>query len=251
MFHIYKATSSTSGKSYIGVTTQTLERRWYLHCWNAKQGSGCHFHHAIAKYGTDDFHIEHLFSGWCDRTQIERHFIKEHGTYQNGYNMTVGGEDFTNSEYQRELQLTRVANGTHPFIGGSIQRRSGKHRWEYGTNPLIGVNERRVANGTHNFIGEHNPQRQLAREGKHHNQQSPWLNTNVSAEQLYAWSIADRLYEWYQANNHRKRGGSYKAMAKAFGLSANLQVMYYRYFRQGWVPNQDPAWLEWAKCTVS
>jgi len=51
---IYKHTFKTTGKSYIGKTSQTMEQRLYNHTFLAKKGSETHFHRAIRKYGVED-----------------------------------------------------------------------------------------------------------------------------------------------------------------------------------------------------
>lgn len=249
MFTIYKVTSKSTGKSYIGVTNQPVSRRWYQHQRLAfAKHNNCHFHKAIRKYGAVDFVVEEIFQGFDDlnRKECERFFISEYDTYHNGYNGTEGGEDFTSSDYQRELQMRRVKDGTHPFLGGEIQRITSKKRWQEGTNSIQGLNTTRVSDGTHNFLGESNPQRLLAAQGKHHNQKRPWLNTKQSQESLRAWKMADILYNWFVSNRDKKRGGSYKAMQDAFGLNCSLQKMYYNYFLQGWIPSHDPDWVAFA-----
>jgi hypothetical protein len=53
----------------------------------------------------------------------------------------------------------RVKDGTHPFIGGSIQRKSNQERVKNGTHHLLpgdiqrDEQNKRMQNGTHNFIG--------------------------------------------------------------------------------------------------
>lgn len=252
---IYKFTNKINGKSYIGLTTQTLEKRVYLHFWKANKNPVCHFHKAIAKYDKDSWAISVLEEGVAPDKQYvkdrECHFIAEHNTYVEGYNSTEGGEDFSSSEYQRQLQLDRVKAGTHPFLGGSIQRESNKRRWARGD--FAGQNHRRIAEGKHHFVGESNPQKRLAAEGRHHNQKPAWRNTKTlqSPDALKAWLIADELYIWFQANHHKKRGGSYKAMGDTFGFKNSLQKMYYEYFCKGWNPLQDPDWVEFRLTTQS
>jgi hypothetical protein len=53
----------------------------------------------------------------------------------------------------------RVIEGTHPFLGGEIQRNSNLRRVANGSNPFLGgalsrkINHERVSNKTHNFLG--------------------------------------------------------------------------------------------------
>jgi len=243
---IYKVTCIANGKIYIGVTKQTLKQRWYKHCWDSKSISQNYFHNALRKYGADNFTVEEIFSGFTDRDIIEQHFIKENSSFENGYNSTLGGEDFTSSEYQRQLQKNRVAKKTHPFLGGKIQSSSSKKRFINGTLPIIGLNQKRIEEKTHNLLGENNPQKKRKRLNiKHHNQYFPWHNTNVDNESKKSWINADILYNWYLLNKNKKRGGSYSAMQKHFGYKCSLQKIYYKYFKNNWNPNKDENWLKW------
>lgn len=242
---IYKFTNTINSKSYVGLTTQTLKRRVYLHFWKANKKPVCHFHRALNKYPKDVWCISILEDGDApDHEHIkqrERYFICEHRTYIEGYNSTEGGEDFSSSDYQRQLQLDRVRNGTHPFLGGSIQSASMKRR--HAAGEFIGQNQKRISEGNHHFVGNTNPQKKLAAEGKHHNQQNPWKNTKAT----HAWKIADQLYDWYIDNHQKKRGGSYRAMERAFNLDVSIQKMYYEYFQKGWNPRSDIDWIEFAR----
>lgn len=88
---IYKYTSP-SGKSYIGQTTRTKKEREGK---NAKEYSHCPaFYKAIQKYGIENFSYEVLEE--CDNRLLnerERYWIKEYDSYNNGYNLTEGGQD--------------------------------------------------------------------------------------------------------------------------------------------------------------
>lgn len=56
---IYKATSATTGKVYIGQTTQTLQERINQHNSHAYSYQyNYHFHNAIRKYSPEDFNYE-------------------------------------------------------------------------------------------------------------------------------------------------------------------------------------------------
>lgn len=243
---IYKALNTINGKSYIGLTTRTLHQRKYQHEWISARKPQSHFHKALIKHGFDSWQWSVLEEGEAADVQFvrdrERVLIKENHTFDSGYNMTEGGEDFSSSEYQRWLQNRRVADGTHPFLGGELQRAASKRRWQEGTNPINGLNQKRLDNGTHNLLGQSNPQVRRKQQGiKHHNQSNPWNNTKARKE---VWSIADQLYLWYIANHHKKRGGGPYKMAEHFGIKFSyVQKMYYEYFEKGWDPNFDEAWI--------
>lgn len=92
-FIVYLVTNEVNGKQYIGFTTQTLKRRWYLHCWQSKQAR-TPLHRAILKYGRNAFAVQHIASAsnWVDLQHLERLLITQYRTKGRGYNVTTGGE---------------------------------------------------------------------------------------------------------------------------------------------------------------
>lgn len=92
---VYKHTSMRSGKSYIGITSKTWKVRWQHHCCLADKGSSFHFHRAIRLYGKENW-THSILANSIDTLEeaqvLEKYFIKEYDTFENGYNMTFGGE---------------------------------------------------------------------------------------------------------------------------------------------------------------
>ena len=90
---IYMATSP-SGKSYIGQTTKTLQERIKNHAKAAKQGSSYAFHNAIRKYGIENISFIILEDGVLDvnLNEREKYYIQKYNTYEEGYNLTIGGD---------------------------------------------------------------------------------------------------------------------------------------------------------------
>ena len=93
---IYKATFS-NGKSYIGQTTQTLQKRKQQHKDKSKLNNNA-FYHAIKKYGWNDITWEVIEDNIETREQLnerEQYWISFYNTYKKGYNSTTGGDNFT------------------------------------------------------------------------------------------------------------------------------------------------------------
>lgn len=91
---IYKATNSINGKSYIGFDS-AWPKRMNRHLENANYNREGKFYDAIRKYGWDKFQWEILYQSEDKKHTLnvmESHFIKEHNTFNRGYNMTEGGE---------------------------------------------------------------------------------------------------------------------------------------------------------------
>lgn len=90
---IYRATNNKNGKVYIGQTISTLKIRQSGHYTDSKRGNS-KINRAIAKYGIDGFVWEILHDavpvGQLD--YVEQYEICMHGSYENGYNTTIGGD---------------------------------------------------------------------------------------------------------------------------------------------------------------
>lgn len=89
---IYKWTNKINNKSYIG---QTLfpNKRINSHINAAKNNSQLLFHKALRKYGIDSFIYEELESVEENKlNEREMYWISYYDSYNNGYNMTLGGE---------------------------------------------------------------------------------------------------------------------------------------------------------------
>lgn len=94
-WRIYKITCLSTGKSYIGMTVDTIRQRWSNHvCQATRSASPMLLHRAIRKYGRPNFSLIELsiHSSRHDASTAERHAIMKHGTLRpNGYNLADGG----------------------------------------------------------------------------------------------------------------------------------------------------------------
>lgn len=95
---IYRALNKINGKSYIGKTEKTLEKRKEWHLASVKQKSQFAFHRAIAKYGMDAFewYVIDAADNLSDLNIKEQKNIQLYESFgTKGYNMTAGGEGQT------------------------------------------------------------------------------------------------------------------------------------------------------------
>ncbi len=112
---IYKCTCKTTLKAYIGQTKHTARYRWNQHVWESRNltASQCRkLNNAIRKYGPDDFIIKVLLM--CDNADLnkwETYFIKEHGTFENGYNLTLGGDCIGTISDETRVKLSQALKG--------------------------------------------------------------------------------------------------------------------------------------------
>lgn len=90
---IYKYTSKTTNKSYIG---KSMKYRFELRQQHHKKdiNSPTKFSRAKKKYGYDDFILEIIEDNIPKNLMSERekYWIKYYDTFNNGYNSTIGGE---------------------------------------------------------------------------------------------------------------------------------------------------------------
>ena len=107
MGYIYKITNKLNNKSYIGQTGNTIKDRMKKHYSNAKvakTGIDC----AIGKYGRENFIVEEICS--CDNSQLnelERYYIQYYNTYNDGYNQTIGGQDYSTRPVLDEVNIIK------------------------------------------------------------------------------------------------------------------------------------------------
>jgi len=99
IYTIYKHTNKLTGKSYVGVTKTSMQKRWIRHVALSRtiEGTHCAFQLAIKKYGTGDEVWDHqileTFATLNEAFDAEKKYILTEGTLSpGGYNMTFGGE---------------------------------------------------------------------------------------------------------------------------------------------------------------
>lgn len=94
---IYLITHRNSGKKYVGLTVQSIERRWVYHQQQARAGwikSLEGLHAAIREFGPEAFVIKAIDSGETkvDLEAKERAWIRQHGSLvPTGFNISTGG----------------------------------------------------------------------------------------------------------------------------------------------------------------
>lgn len=157
IYTIYRATNTINGKCYIGFDSK-WPNRMNAHrkaSFNEKASDyNTHFHRAIRKHGWDAFVWEILYAhydGHYTKNEMESHYITENDSYNNGYNMTLGGEGTIGLKYteERRAKLSKALKGKYQpplsddhkmkishfmkTIGNSGQFKSGDKRIQEGT----------------------------------------------------------------------------------------------------------------------
>ncbi|CAC9613843.1 hypothetical protein [uncultured Gammaproteobacteria bacterium] len=114
---IYLVTNKYNEKIYIGLTIQSLKRRWKYHVEQSasnKIKNKLSLHEAIRQYGEESFKIEKIDSG-CTKKDLEakeRLWIKKLNTpIPDGYNISLGGTSGGSNKKE-----TKINNITFPGV---------------------------------------------------------------------------------------------------------------------------------------
>lgn len=106
IFSIYKATNKINGKSYIGHDSN-WPNRYNHHKHKSKKSGKYHFQRALYKHGFENFDWEVIcqsLDGEYLLNVMEPYFIEQYDTFNNGYNMTKGGEGLLGKQFSKETR---------------------------------------------------------------------------------------------------------------------------------------------------
>lgn len=116
-YKLYCLTNLINGKQYIGITKQNIYKRW-------KNGNGykkgTRMENAIKKYGWDNFKHEVLFDNLSKEkaVELEKYYIKQLDTINNGYNVQEGGFNSNNGvvsdETRKKLSISHKGQHSSP-----------------------------------------------------------------------------------------------------------------------------------------
>ena len=96
---IYKITAKHNGKIYIGQS-KDIHNRWIGHWKQVARGDSDYLHNSMRKYGKENFEYEIIEE--CGQDIInerEIYWIEYFNSYNNGYNLTLGGEGVKGKQY--------------------------------------------------------------------------------------------------------------------------------------------------------
>lgn len=102
---IYKVTNIINNHSYIGQTVTSLSKRKAAHLSDVLiKKDSTYFHRAIRKYGVNDFEwsIIDECSAIEELNRLEIYYIGYYDTFDNGYNLTLGGEGSVGFKHTEE-----------------------------------------------------------------------------------------------------------------------------------------------------
>lgn len=111
---IYLITNKITNDRYIGMTSRSLEDRWYRHCKAAEYGVSSRFYNALRKYGKDNFDVDFLCEG------LEAEEIQMIAQHNPEYNLTAGGHGGDTSaspNYKAAIARRDVSGNKNPNYG--------------------------------------------------------------------------------------------------------------------------------------
>lgn len=92
MIGIYKITNTVNGKCYVGQS-RDIEARWQKHLSAYKSSPDWELYRAFKKYGISKFTFEIIEECLMEElNEREIYWIAQCDSFNNGYNMTLGGE---------------------------------------------------------------------------------------------------------------------------------------------------------------
>lgn len=178
MYYLYVKTHNITGLKYLGQTKQKNPHKY--------KGSGKYWTHHIQKHG---YNVTTQILLYTENLQE----IKETGVFFSKLWNIVASKEWANlkeesgdggqlnsiqhSEIMKRSNKERVETGTHHFLNSEIQRKIQMTRLAEGRHHMAGENslaKKRAAAGTHNWQGEKNPMHKLVAEGIHPFQNKEW-----------------------------------------------------------------------------
>lgn len=142
---VYKITNNLNKKSYVGITTKTLEERFQAHLDKAVRERSA-VQKAMKKYGKENFSIELLDTASSKEELFEKEFfwIEKLGTYKGfGYNLTAGGGGITNMSEEIRAKISKTKTGK------SIEKLKGRkitHEWRTKISRTLGGKRLKLTN---------------------------------------------------------------------------------------------------------
>jgi hypothetical protein len=97
---IYKISFKGSNKVYIGLTNNFAQRKnEHIKALRGNRHFNIHLQRAFVKYGEDSFLMELLEEcDLCDLNEREKYYILKFNSFNDGFNLTTGGERFLFSD---------------------------------------------------------------------------------------------------------------------------------------------------------
>lgn len=115
---IYMVINLSNNKQYIGQSINIKHRFLANHQYDFKNPNNSSynskFYQALRKYGWDNFAV--IILELCDKNKLDEreiYYIEKYNTFENGYNSTRGGQNWSPNIYSAEVELKRKNTRDH------------------------------------------------------------------------------------------------------------------------------------------
>lgn len=156
---IYRIYCKTNNKSYVGQYKKNdPQTRWKRHIRDAEKDSPCAIHHAIRKYGKENFEVSILclYETQAELDKKEDEYITEYNSMidDNGYNMVRGGKGRAPNFHHKEEHKKKMSDLMKNRIVSdetkeklSNTRKGTKNNWSDDTRQRVAEASRKKATG--------------------------------------------------------------------------------------------------------
>lgn len=190
-------------------------------------GRSYHIHHIDGNHDNNDpsnlmavsmqehYNIHYQQGDWAACVRLAQNLnrsqeeISELNRQAQKIRVAEGTHPFLGGKIARETQQRRVVEGTHNFLGGEIGGENSRKRVEEGTHHFLGPeinnkhsrenNLKRIREGTHNFLGQNNPVHNRVATGQHH-----WLGGDMQRKQALK-QVEEGRHPWLGGEIQRQR----------------------------------------------
>lgn len=115
-YSIYVIENDVNDLKYVGITQYSLKRRFTEHKRKVKRGIHTKLYNAMRQFGVDKFHIRLLENDipFSDGADKECYYINLFNSFNNGYNMTLGGKGVVGYKFtddvRKKISLNSLRN---------------------------------------------------------------------------------------------------------------------------------------------
>src|ERR1035437_2408624 len=112
-YNLYEIVNLINGKKYIGLTVQTLTKRYYQHIFDSKT-QNYPLYRAMRKYGIENFEIQLIRNDAKNGYELqiqetEEIILQDTRNPQNGYNISTGGSPGNG----KSIRIANIEYNTH------------------------------------------------------------------------------------------------------------------------------------------
>ena len=213
---IYKATNKINGKMHIGRTIKSLFERTRGHISKSLNNSdgNIYFHNAIKKHGPENF--EWKIIAKCNSLEelnaAEIEMIKKYDTFENGYNLTKGGEGTVGYKLTEETKnkISEAVSGkNHPMYGKHISEEHKRRLSEFNRGKQVSEETRRKLSETHSGKNNFNYSKHFSEETKKRMSEAQRGKKNAMYGRQHSEKTKERMSRMRKGKKHPLYGKHY------------------------------------------